>query len=58
LDAGEHRKSDSGMRQRLQQMLAFMELTGHWYSELKQLPRPTMMRLMKLGAKVAKLIGD
>jgi DNA-binding transcriptional regulator GbsR (MarR family) len=57
LDATEDRKTDPEVRQRLQQMLDFMELTGHWYSELKQLPRPTMIRLMKLGAKVAKMIG-
>jgi hypothetical protein len=28
------------------------------YTELEQLPKPTLVRLMKLGAKVAKCVGD
>jgi DNA-binding transcriptional regulator GbsR (MarR family) len=57
LDAADDRKTEPEVRVRLQQMLDFMELTGHWYTELKQLPKPTLVRLMKLGAKVAKMIG-
>ncbi len=57
LDAADDRKTDPEVKQRLQQMLDFVELIGHWYTELKQLPKPTMVRLMRLGAKVSKLIG-
>jgi DNA-binding transcriptional regulator GbsR (MarR family) len=57
LDAAEDRRTDPEVKQRIQQMLDFLELTGSWYAELKQLPRPMLVRLMKLGGKVAKFLG-
>jgi DNA-binding transcriptional regulator GbsR (MarR family) len=56
-DAEEDRATDPEVKQRIQQMLDFLELTSNWYTELKQLPKPTLVRLMKLGAKVAKFLG-
>lgn len=57
LDAEQDRHTDPEVKQRIQQMLEFLELTGNWYAELKQLPKPMLIRLMKLGAKVAKFLG-
>jgi len=56
-EAEEDRRTDPEVKQRIQQMLDFLELTANWYTELKQLPKPTLVRLMKLGAKVAKFVG-
>jgi DNA-binding transcriptional regulator GbsR (MarR family) len=56
-DAEEDRRTDPEVKQRIQQMLDFLELAANWYTELKQLPKPTLVRLMKLGAKVAKFVG-
>jgi DNA-binding transcriptional regulator GbsR (MarR family) len=57
VEAAEDRRTDPEVKQRIQQMLDFFELTSNWYAELKQLPKPTLVRLMKLGAKVAKFLG-
>jgi DNA-binding transcriptional regulator GbsR (MarR family) len=57
VDAEQDRRTDPEVKQRIQHMLDFLELTGNWYAELKQLPKPTLIRLMKLGAKVAKFLG-
>lgn len=57
LDAAEDRRTEPEVKQRIQQMLDFLELTGSWYTELKQMPRPMLVRLMKLGGKVAKFLG-
>jgi len=57
LEAAEDRKTDAVVKARIENMLEFLELVSNWYAELKQLPRPTLVKLMKLGAKVARFIG-
>lgn len=42
---------------RLEQMLASVELMSGWYAELRTLPRQTLLRMMKLGAKVARFVS-
>lgn len=56
-EAAEDRRTDPETKARLQNMLEFLELVSNWHTELKQLPRPTLVKLMKLGAKVAKFLG-
>ena len=56
-EASEDRKTDPETKARMQNMLEFLELVSNWHTELKQLPRPTLVKLMKLGAKVAKFLG-
>lgn len=57
LEASGDRKTAPEVKARLEEMLEFLELTSNWHSELKQLPRPVVVKLMKLGAKVAKFLG-
>jgi DNA-binding transcriptional regulator GbsR (MarR family) len=56
-DAAADRKTDPETKARMESMLEFLELVSNWHAELKQLPRPTLIKLMKLGARVAKLLG-
>ena len=56
-EAAEDRKTEPETKARMQNMLEFLELVSNWHTELKQLPRPTLVKLMKLGAKVAKFLG-
>jgi DNA-binding transcriptional regulator GbsR (MarR family) len=56
-EAAEDRKTDPETKARMQNMLEFLELVSNWHAELKQLPRPTLVKLMKLGAKVAKFLA-
>ena len=56
-EASEDRKTDPETKARMQNMLEFLELVSNWHTELKLLPRPTLVKLMKLGAKVAKFLG-
>ena len=57
LDAENDRRTDPQVKQRIQDMLDFLDLASNWYADLKQLPRPMLVRLMKLGSKVAALLG-
>lgn len=43
---------------RMVEMLSFLSELSHWYEKMKAIPGPTLMKLMRMGAKVAKLVGD
>ena len=46
-----------GSRQRIEEMLAFTsELTG-WFEQMQSLPSKTVLKLMRMGARVGKLIS-
>jgi DNA-binding transcriptional regulator GbsR (MarR family) len=49
--------ADAYTRERLGDMLQFFELTTRWCAQLQKLPTATVIRLMKMGDKVARLIG-
>ena len=44
-------------RQRLLGLLEFFDTMGGWYEQMKRLPSATLMRLLKLGDKIAKYLG-
>jgi DNA-binding transcriptional regulator GbsR (MarR family) len=50
-------KTDAETRERIQRMLIFMETLTTWYEQVKKLPRPTLVALMKMGARVARFVG-
>jgi DNA-binding transcriptional regulator GbsR (MarR family) len=39
------------------QMEFFQTLTG-WYDSIKSLPRKTLLKMMRLGQKIAKVVGE
>jgi DNA-binding transcriptional regulator GbsR (MarR family) len=41
---------------RLQEMLAFTELTARWYTQMLNVPRARLMALIKLGEKIVGLL--
>jgi DNA-binding transcriptional regulator GbsR (MarR family) len=43
-------------RQRLTELLAFFEMVTAWYEQVRQMPRSTRTRLLKLGGRVARLL--
>jgi DNA-binding transcriptional regulator GbsR (MarR family) len=43
-------------QKRLQEMHDFMELTTHWFDEVRRLDTRTLAQLMQLGAKAQKLL--
>lgn len=44
------------VRERITRMHEFISTLGNWYEQVRGLPKPTLVTLMKLGAKVARLI--
>ena len=45
------------VRARLRGMQMFMEQVNGWYEQMRQVPRPTLQKLVNLGAKVSSLLG-
>lgn len=56
----EQLKDDKGtpahVRERIERMHEFIGTLGTWYEQVRSLPKSTLITLMKLGAKVARLI--
>ena len=49
--------ADPYTRQRLADMLDFFELMTHWYEQTRRMPTPAVLKFVKMGDKVAKLLG-
>jgi DNA-binding transcriptional regulator GbsR (MarR family) len=45
-------------RERLTDMLQFFELVTSWAEQTRRLPTPALIRMVKMGDKVAKLLGS
>jgi DNA-binding transcriptional regulator GbsR (MarR family) len=44
------------LRERITRMHEFISTLGGWYDQVKVLPKPTLVALMKLGGKIARFI--
>lgn len=45
------------VRKRVGEMLGFIERMTDWYDQMKGVPRPMLERMIKLGARIVRLIG-
>lgn len=49
-------KAPKHLRERIGRMHEFIATLSGWYDEVRRLPKPTLVTLMKLGGRVARLI--
>ena len=47
--------TDPVVKERIHNMLQFVETTSDWYEQISDIPTPTLTKLMKLGKKITKL---
>ena len=53
----EHEKeTDPLTKERIREMLKFVESTSNWYEEISDIPTSTLTKLMGLGKKITKLV--
>jgi DNA-binding transcriptional regulator GbsR (MarR family) len=57
LESEEDHKTSPEVKQRIADTLAFLEQLTGWYDQMKGVDRGTVIKLMKLGAKVQGLLG-
>ena len=43
-------------RQRIEGLLEFLETMSSWYEQVKSLPKPVLVTLMKMGGRVARFV--
>jgi len=49
--------ADAYARDRLSDMLGFFETMSDWYDKTRKIPTPTVVKTVKLGDKVVKMLG-
>lgn len=49
-------ETDELTKSRIQEMLAFVESTTTWYEQMRQVPKPVILKLMALGSKIVKYV--
>ena len=45
------------VKRRIEDQLEFMETLTGWYDIVKRLPRKTLLKMMKMGDRISKLVG-
>jgi DNA-binding transcriptional regulator GbsR (MarR family) len=55
-DAQTAKAADTYTRERLEEMLQFFETMTGWLEQMRKLPTPAVIRMVKLGDKVAKML--
>jgi DNA-binding transcriptional regulator GbsR (MarR family) len=53
----EDRSAPAQVRDRVTRMHEFISTLANWYEQVRGLPKPTLITLMKLGGKVARFIS-
>jgi len=48
--------TDPVTKQRIKNMLEFIESTSNWYDQISDIPTPTLTKLMALGKRITKLV--
>ena len=50
------RETPKEIKQRIKEMLTFISTLASWFDQVKILPKPTLVALMKMGSKVVKVL--
>lgn len=57
-DAHKDKGTPKDAEARMTEMLDFLTELSGWYEQVKGIPGPTLKKLMRMGVKVAKIVGD
>ena len=55
-EVNDEKETDPVTKERIRNMLQFVETTSNWYEEISEVPTPTLTKLMALGRKITKLV--
>jgi hypothetical protein len=51
-------ETPANVRDRLTGQLEFLETVTSWYDSIKTMPRKTLLKMMRLGHRIAKVLGE
>ena len=55
-DVQDDTETDPVTKERIHNMLQFVESTSDWYEQISEIPTSTLTKLMALGSKITKLV--
>jgi DNA-binding transcriptional regulator GbsR (MarR family) len=55
---GNEDESGPEVQRRIEAVAQFLERLLSWYDQIRRLPRPALIKLLDLGAKIEKLLGS
>ena len=55
-DLSKEKDTDPVTKERILNMLEFIEHTNSWYEQIREIPSDTLTKIMKLGSKITKLV--
>ncbi|MFL6551206.1 MAG: GbsR/MarR family transcriptional regulator [Povalibacter sp.] len=56
-EAKRDNETPDDVKERIATMLEFLEEMTGWYDQVRGMPRSTLLKLMRLGTRVAKVVG-
>lgn len=56
-EVAKEKDTDDVTKERISNMLQFVETTSDWYENIQEVPSSTLQKLMKLGATITKLVS-
>jgi DNA-binding transcriptional regulator GbsR (MarR family) len=57
VDSADFSREDAGTQQRIRETLALMEVLATWADEMMELQPETLMKILKLGARIQNLLA-
>ena len=57
LESDTDKKTPEEVKKRMKDVLEFMETLDTWHGQIKGLPKSTLLKLIKLGARVKNFLG-
>jgi DNA-binding transcriptional regulator GbsR (MarR family) len=52
------KETPAAVRERIVTQLEFLETVTRWFDAMKRMPRKTLLKMMRMGERIAKLLGD
>jgi len=56
IELEDDRETPAEAKERIGEMLTFVSTIADWFDQVKALPRPTLLALLKMGVKVAQIV--
>ena len=56
VEVDDEEETDEITKQRIRNMLQFVETTSDWYEQIQGIPTSTLKKIMKLGARITRLV--
>ena len=56
-EAKQDSETPTEVKERVASMLEFIEELSGWYDQVRAMPRPTLLKLMRMGSRVAKMVS-